>query len=387
VTYRDEREALHNQVAALEEDLAEARREAAAHDEGAMRDKAAALEAQMVTMRAELARMETELADLRGPSPPKPTVSVMPRIVLVGATLAAFGVGAVVSMRAATPPPRPIITPIQPQPPPDPLPDLMDKMRQNAKEPAPSATIVPPEPPRTTEARWIARVKRADGMPLAAGSTCTIDATIAAHGVNAVVDELVVTCGGKKLYAKSDPLNGMAMMNNDARERLGPSDEKSRFTLQYNDKGTRGESRNQIDLDSNKGIGLIFSENLPPFRLELTIPVESEPAVPLSGKGQRLSRTGTVDGVSGAAAPVKKGEKCVVRALPTGQQQSCVAEVRCGNKTLVATSVPVECSYRGSQIDSVTGSGSPSLSVADDGAKLSVVGDRGYSVDIAYDKD
>ncbi len=265
----------------------------------------------------------------------------------------------------------------------------MGQMRKNAEPPAPSASsqVVAAEAPRATEARWIARVKRAEGTTLAAGSPCTIDATIEAQPASTQSSKgsSSPAMGSQALFEQRLALNGMAMGGNDARERLGPKDDKSRFTLQYTDTGTRTGDRSQIDLDSNKGMALVFSDNLPPFKVELAIPIESEPASPLNGKGQRLSRTGTVDGVNGAAG-VKVGDKCTVRALPTGQQQSCVAEVKCGAKVLVAPTAPVSCTYHGSQIDSVSGGESPSLAVADDGTKVSVPGDHGYEVRIGYDK-
>jgi hypothetical protein len=193
----------------------------------------------------------------------------------------------------------------------------------------------------TVKAQWKATVRRAEGVTVAPGSICTIEATGETSGTNAVVPALMVICGENKLYDSNAPLNGMSQMDNDLREVLGSSDDTSTYTIQYADVGTRSGSRAQVDLDSTKHEGQVFSERTPRFRVELNIPTESLPASPL---GLRLHRAGKVTEVSGAAA-VKVGAICTLHAMPTGQGESCVADVRCGT-TILSTAEPMRCSYK-----------------------------------------
>jgi len=236
-------------------------------------------------------------------------------------------------------PPAPRSAPVAPPPPEPP--------------PVESAPAKPPRPatprtaPRSAKPRWSASVRRAEGIALARGTPCFIEAVVEATGTNARVSDLELRCGGQTLYRKGDSFAGMAKLDNDAREQLGPRDDQSTFTLQYNDVGTRTGARSQLDFDSTKRSGVVFRETSPRWRVELTMPVKSQPTAPLSGVGQRLRRHGRVTTVSGAAI-VSPGAICSLRAMPTGNGEACVADVRCG-ALLFPAGTDVRCTYDGAR--------------------------------------
>src|SRR5688572_2265285 len=304
MTYRDDREALHHRVAQLEEELKDARREGQEEGRDEAEKRAKVLEGRIGDMKGELERMELELQAMRGEQPggaAKPASK--PANVAAGAVCVVIMVGIFVMLRRPeTPAPVIVMSP--------PAPLTMEKTAEPPKavatlEPAPEATTeaTPAVPQRTTTARWNARVAKADGLAIA-GAACTLDATIATNNeTNAILRDFTVTCGGQKLYSSKDKLEGMAQMSNDARELLGPADDKSTFTLVYRDMGTRSGERAQIDLDTNAKQGTVWRDTIPRFKIDLTIPKESAPGTPLSGADQRLKRTGKLTEASGAGAP------------------------------------------------------------------------------------
>ena len=59
------------------------------------------------------------------------------------------------------------------------------------------------------------------------------------------------------------------------------------------------------------------------------------------------------------AAPVKECAACVLRAMATGQQAECVAEIRCGTTVLWPASEPVTCTYEGARPATIAGGTAP----------------------------
>jgi hypothetical protein len=369
--YRDDREALHQRIGQLEQELIDARRDGQEQGRDEAQARAAALQQRLTDMQGELANMESELAALRGRKPKPPAKGVA----LGAVGVVAFVVFAFVSMRSSptvvsAPPPPPAVTPAPPPPEP----------------PVASATpLFPMKPtpdPRSTKARWFAKATRIEGLTLGPGATCQIEATIHTNDTNALVDDLEVHCNGQKLYRSSDALNGMAQMSNDARELLGDqraADDKSSFTLAYRDIGSRTGERTQVDIDTTKQQGTVFRETIPRFRVDFSVPSASVPTTPMA---RRLRRAGTVAAVTGAA-PVTTGTPCVLRALATGQHEHCVAEVVCRSAVLFPKSAPVTCTYESSLPSTLsTGGGEPGMSMDD--TTLTVTG-KGFSVKIELD--
>jgi hypothetical protein len=226
----------------------------------------------------------------------------------------------------------------------------------------------------------VGAVQRASGISLAPGASCLVEATVFTPDTNTTVPDLVVTCGGQVLYRRKDDFNGMAKLDNDAREVLGRADDRSTFTLQYNDLGERTGQRAEVDLDSNRGAGAVYRRSAPVWRVEFSLAAESLPTTPLSGPAQRLLRRGQVKEVSGAAR-VAPGARCRVRAMPAGNGNACVAEVVCGPTTLFRAGTEVRCTYDGARPAGVVSVGaSPRLRVGADGAEVETSGAGAFRV-------
>ena len=358
MTYRDDRDALKSRVEELERELAGARRRGEQEGREAAEARAGELQGKLVGLRGELDRMEAELRELRrDKEEPGPNRAVW-AVAAVPIVLALIGGIFVVFVRRPPPrlddaPPRRVEIPNNDAPPEPSLPELP------APTPAPPPKRERPEPApmRSAKARWRATVKSAQGAPVAPGSTCFVDAVITTRDTNTGVPDLSVTCGSEVIYSTEQPFNGVAQMGNDALERLGPTDEKSTFTLQFTDMGTRS-GRPQIDLDTKLRQGVVFRDNLPKLRVELSLPIESEPTAPLAGPEQRLRRPARVTEVSGLPA-LKVGTECILRAMPTGQKDACVAEVSCGATRLFPVTSPVKCAYEDGRPVSVASAGGP----------------------------
>lgn len=371
--YRDDGEALQQRIVQLRNELDEERRRSAQLGQLAPDRRTRQVERQLGSMERDLAKLRAEVRHLRGAETPKKGSFVLRTMLAFAAGSAVIGGVSALFVKVSRPTPsRPIVlvtTPVSTiTTPPKPI------------ETAPTR-IAPESPPRrsTVKAQWKATVRRAEGITIAPGAACTIEATGETSGTNAIVPALTVICGDNKIYDSNAPLNGMAQMDNDLREVLGASDDSSTYTIQYADVGTRSGSRAQIDLDSTRHEGLVFSERTPRFRVELTIPSESQPASPL---GLRLRRDGKVTEVSGAAI-VKPGAACVLRAMPTGQGESCVADVRCGSTILVAAE-PIHCSYDNARPSTLTSPDTPGkLRITGDSLEIITAGASPSRVNVA----
>jgi hypothetical protein len=213
MTYRDDREALHHRVAQLQQELDDARREGEQQGRDEAQQRTAELEQKLGSMRGEIERMELELQAMRGAAPKGPSRTAP---LVIGAVVLALGATATFLIVARSPSSVPVVVV---QAPPVATPHAPTKQAEPAPEPiAPAPPEVRNEPAqrRTTTARWTATVARAEGLPLAPGTSCTIEATVATTDTNATVPALEVLCGTQKLYRSKDALNGMAQMSNDA---------------------------------------------------------------------------------------------------------------------------------------------------------------------------
>lgn len=381
MTYRDDREALHQRVAQLQQQLEDARRDGEEQGRDEAQARADALERKLAGVRSELGKMEAELEALRGGR------RRTPKAVALAAAAALVVAGGLAASWTSRSKPSPLRT-VEPQEI-SALPAPPERARPAVPDPMPAPAPAPErEPPstgstRSTTARWNAKVSRAEGLPIAPGSSCTIHATIAAADTNAIVRELAIECGGQKLYRSTDALNGMAHMSNDAREELGRDDETSSFTLKYSDIGTRTGARSQVDLDTSSRQGTVFRESTPRFRVDLSMPTSSVLGPPLSGSDQRLRRSGRIIEVSGSA-PVKNGATCVLRAMPTGNRAACTAEIACGATVLWPKTAPVRCTYEASRPVTVeTDEGPPSFTL--EGSTLAVKA-KSFNAVVALDE-
>lgn len=252
-TYRDERDALRNQVETLSQDLESARADA---------EKAkhvGELEERLAEAQRSLQAMQSELERLRGRQGPRRSQGVVVAA-SAGIVFAAGLAGALIFLRSAPQPPQPIVVTTPPVPP---------AVAQPVPHPA---TAAPPEPPpAAVEHRavtWKASVQKATGI--AASGVCRVDADLTGSNEDLHVASVVVTCGSTKLYDSNDKLEGMSMLSSGADLTQGS------YVLRYSDKGTRS-GKSQVGIDTAKRAASVWSEDVPAFRVDLTIVPEGKP--------------------------------------------------------------------------------------------------------------
>jgi hypothetical protein len=163
-----------------------------------------------------------------------------------------------------------------------------------------------------------------------------VEATLEKDKSDIRVQRLSVGCGGASLYDSSAPLNGMSMYSVGVEEEAGPAPRTFTYAIQYQDKGTRSGSRSEASIDSIKGVGAVWSDTMPAFRVELAVPYLSEaaPAEPiLVASSQALRRAATVVHTEGAA-PLLRGARCDLRVTPRHTAGECVVRLTCGREVL-----------------------------------------------------
>jgi hypothetical protein len=281
--YRDDREALRSEVDTLQKELEVARDD---------QQRLAGLEQRLDAARREVDAIEGELARAQGRPPAKRRV-LMLAVVGVAAGSAAVGgflfavprspapIAVVVTdaPTAVTATPG-VIAPIAPAAP-------------TAPRPAPPA-LEKPAAVRRANVVWTATVTKASGLPLALGSSCTVRAGVIPDSTGMHPIDVEVTCGGRTIYDEKGMLNGMAMLDSDAKQRAGAKPGSWVYDIAYRDRGDRASTRNQADLDSTAKIGKVWSDNLPEFRIDLAIRPGSAPV-----------EVAVVDAVAGAAGEKK----------------------------------------------------------------------------------
>jgi hypothetical protein len=262
--YRDDREALRNEVDTLQKELESARDD---------QQRLAGLEQRLDAARREVGAIEAELGKARRRTPARRGSIVVGTIGAVVVITAIYGF-----LFASRP--RPVVMPIAPnivQPPPA-LPPIVPVAVATAA-PLPTPIPAPKEaaPARRANVVWTATVTKSHGFPARPGSTCTIRAGVVpdANGMHAT--DVEVTCGGLTAYDEKGHLNGMSMLDSDAKQRPGARAGTWVYELAYRDRGDRSATRNQADLDSTAKIGKVWSDNLPEFRIDLAIRPGSAP--------------------------------------------------------------------------------------------------------------
>ena len=265
--YRDEREALRDEVMQLRRELERARTD---------QERLAQVEKMLEVANREITDMRATMggAPRRSRGPQSSAVLAIVAVVFLFAAGAGFFVA--VRAKSATTPP---VT--QNAPTPDPLATIPPPTPEPAPTPVAAATpMAPPvaaKPAKSVHATWHATVTKSEGMPLAAGAPCTIEGNVVADSSGTGVDDVVLTCGGKKLYDDHDELEGMSSNDSDTKQFSGEKPGTWTYALVFSDVGARGPSKNQIAVDSTKQIGKVWSDNLPDFRVDFTIKPKSDP--------------------------------------------------------------------------------------------------------------
>jgi hypothetical protein len=277
MNYRDERDALRGRIDGLEEDLQDARR--LQQDDAAKRARVEQIEARMRETEDNLRAMRAELGALGVASAPKkkstPLFIVLGASFLlaaIGAVLGAFllvGVPQPVSVQAQSVPRTPAVEPTAI---PAPIPEVP------TDEP-----LKPPAAARQVKAQWVGKATRIQGLAGGPGAPCIIDATLESGGDKPRVAKLSVKCSDKIVYDSSDKLEGMSMNGYGMAEEPGKEAATFAYAVSYNDTGARSGPRTQVSIDTTHGQGVAWSEVVPVFRVEFSVPTLSAPV-----KGEAL---------------------------------------------------------------------------------------------------
>lgn len=328
--YRDERDALRGRVGNLEQELHAAKKELEERrDEGDQGEKIKQIERQMAEARRHLDHLGAELAEVRGAAP-KPNRAALLAGLAIGA-LSLAGVAGYVLLRSSSTPVPVVARPPQVATGEVSLPPYTGPV---LPEKAPSTPDpAPPAPERTATAEWSGKVTRVTGAGAPVGSTCTIAATMSSAGAKVRVQNLEVTCAGKPVYRSSDPLEGMSQNRSSIEEDSGAKPGTYRYALIYEDKGARSGKRSEVSIDTIRKAGAVWTDSIPSFRVEFSLPYQSEPVAGgplLDATRSTLRRGGAVSKVEGKGSPVKAGARCAVRASPLARAGECLVRVECG---------------------------------------------------------
>jgi hypothetical protein len=267
--YRDEREVLRDEVMQLRRELEQSKTD---------RERLAKLEQLLEIANREVNALRGQFGgpSMRRPGPNAMMIAIV-AVVLFAAMSAGFFLTARSRSSVSTTAPQAqtqtaaTVEPVATTPTPAPV---------AVPTAAPVAPMPPPvaaKPAKSAHAVWHATITKSQGLALAAGTACTVDATVSSDSSGMGVDDLVLTCGGKKLYDTNDELEGMSSNDSDAKQYNGEKPGSWTYGMAYSDVGARGPSKNQIAIDSIKQIGKVWSDNLPDFRVDFSIKTKSDP--------------------------------------------------------------------------------------------------------------
>jgi hypothetical protein len=313
MAFRDDREALRQRAESLKHQLDATERELAEKRQRA--EDAERLEKELDEARERIDRLEG-----RRPAGQGKAGLAIGAGMLAALAVAAIGFFAVSTRRAVLPPggtPMEVATPPVARPP-----------AKNAAAPA----------GRALETSWSGKVRRADGLTLAAGAPCRVKATLRTGAEAPTVD---IECGGKFLYRSTDALEGTSSTSFAHLELPAAEAGMTGHSLIYQDQGARTGARTQASINSPERAASAWRDGAPAFRVDIDLDELSSPGAPLDPTHteaalpftERLLRKGKVTAVTGDA-PVAAGASCEVSLVPVWGQPSCRARVRCGDETL-----------------------------------------------------
>ena len=315
MSFRDDRGAVDEHLEALKNELAGARED-------------------LERTRARMGELEKELAGLRpaaapasAPTPPPPAArsfgsrSALPVILPLFAAFAALLVYA--GTRTAPRPPPPPAAVRQPVP---------------AKTVTPTDQALAPPPPETHQATatWSAKVARSNGSPIAAGTACTVEATVEERADDLGVQGVVVRCGSTVLYdSRDDDAGAAGARGARARVDLDLGVEPRTFVLELDYHDRAAASRPEIALDSDKSTGSVWRYEQPAFRLDFALSKLSAPlaAEELPGHARAALRAAVRVVTTSGPAPVAKGTRCELR-IAARNSAMCHVMVSCGKTAL-----------------------------------------------------
>jgi hypothetical protein len=191
---------------------------------------------------------------------------------------------------------------------------------------------------------WTARVKRATGVSIPVGTTCTLSGDLASDGAQLTGADVSLTCGDKVVYRKGDYNGISALMSVDEFPAAGGG---FGYNLHLEDTTRPSyDRRTQASIDTEARLITVWRDTGTPFKIELDLDealarshAQASPLYPATARavavGARVTRTGKVVSANGASS-VSPGARCTVQIAPATQASgwSCRAFVRCGGKSL-----------------------------------------------------
>jgi len=211
--------------------------------------------------------------------------------------------------------------------------------------PEPAELPKPLSPPDSTSppvspldvVRLGAEVTSVEGLDLAPGSGCVIEATMT--GVQDI-ESVRVICDGL-LYDSVMMETGAAITTHEARASATSTDEGAVYLLKYSDIGMRTGLRPQLWLDSWEGGAEVWSANQHPFRVRLRILDQStpRPGVAADGPGRQsgraLRRNAALTSSTGPAPEVpESGCDMYARPYVSNGRLDCRVLISCGGELL-----------------------------------------------------
>ena len=307
----------------------------------------ATLEDEATSFTCEYCNTVTEVA--RTPEPPsrsdsKGKTPTWP-FAVAGFVLVVLGISYSVSMdriaaKAEARVPAPVPVPV---PSPVPVPPQVAAPVPQVTHPAgPDPKLVELDPVVLT---WTGKVRSSSGDGPRNGAPCTF--TVKAHrdpgSDRAREDFSVLSCGGKVLYDSQQPLNGMSSHRFGLNE-MPVADEVSvfQYAVVLDDTGNRSGDRNQISLESPKGLGEAVRDGLGSFRVSVTIdalsavrrgkPLFDDSLPPFAEVVRRKARV-----VSATGAKPFAGSVCDFSLSPGDKEHNCRAKLTCAGKVLLGS--------------------------------------------------
>lgn len=192
--------------------------------------------------------------------------------------------------------------------------------------------------------KWPARVRKATGLALPVGSSCTIEGDFTSRGQHLRTANVRVRCGDKLVYEKGNYSGATPQVSVDEYTVEGGS---FVYNLDLEDDSRHVyDKRSMATIDTDARTAVLYRDTGDTFRVELDVdPV----AAPTASTGSlfnttrsasqapstRLLKHAHVVSTSGSAA-VLNGQKCTVEIVPATARSgwSCRTFVRCGDKPL-----------------------------------------------------
>lgn len=273
MNYRDERDALRGRIDGLEQDLQDARR--VQQDDASKRARVEQIEARMRETENNLRAMRAELAALG--VAPQPKKNLTPVFIGMGVSFLVAAIGAFFLVSV------PRAAPVHVTHPAEPLTAVPPAVLPPIPEIPAEQPLKPPAPARQVKVNWAGKATRIQGIAGGPGAPCIIDATLESEGDKPRVAQLSVKCSDKVVYDSSDKLEGMSMNGYGMAEEPGKEAGTFAYAVSYNDTGARSGPRTQISMDTTHGQGAVWSDVVPIFRVEFSVPTLSTPV-----KGEAL---------------------------------------------------------------------------------------------------